>query len=228
MYVAIPKRSSGLAGRMGCCNVAFDGDVIISMRIRNILFALSALVLIWAAVAAVIQATEKHTSTPEKVIGLVDQSPWLNGGSATDTQRRQHIDAVIASVNLLDFDQRKQMHQNDHEKWQQFMESLNKEERTRFLQETVEQHFKSMMRAFNQMSHEERQKVVDQSLKDMHRQDTDNRNMDRLQKEDEQVFHSLVEKGLSAYYQDANSDTKLDLAPLMEQMQQRMRGFPGR
>ncbi len=62
----------------------------------------------------------------------------------------------------------------------------------------------------------------------MRRQDEEGKNMDRLQKEDEQVFHAVVEKGLGAYYQDANSDTKLDLAPLMEQMQQRMRGFPGR
>jgi hypothetical protein len=196
------------------------------MRFRNILFALSALVLIWSGVAAVMQATEKHTSTPEKVIGLVDRSPWLNGGSISDEARRKHIDEVIASVNLLDFDQRKQMRENDRDKWQAFMNSLTKEERAHFLTETVEQHFKSMMKAFNQMSHEERQKIVDQSLKDMRRQDADGRNMDRLQKEDEQVFHQVVEKGLGAYYEDASADTKLDLAPLMEQMQQRMRGFP--
>jgi hypothetical protein len=197
------------------------------MRVRNILFALSALVLIWTGVAAIMHATEKHTSSPEKVIKLVDDSPWLNGNDVSDAERQKHIDSVIASVNLLDFDQRKQMRQNDQEKWQAFMNSLSKEERTRFLQETVEQHFKSLMKAFNQMSHEERQKIVDQSLKDMKRQDAEGRNMDRLQQEDEKVFQSLVEKGLGTYYEDASAATKMDLAPLMEQMQQRMRGFPG-
>jgi hypothetical protein len=193
------------------------------MSFRNILFALSALVLIWSGVAAVMHATEKHTSSPEKVIGLVDKSPWLNGSDVSDAERRKHIDSIIASVNLLDFDQRKQMRENDHEKWDAFMKSLNKEERGHFLQETVEQHFKSVMKAFNEMSHEERQKIVDQSLRDMKRQEAEGRNIDRLQEEDEKVFHSVVEKGLGAYYEDASAETKMDLAPLMEQMQQRMR-----
>jgi hypothetical protein len=198
------------------------------MALRNILFALAALVLIWSGVAAIIHATEKHTSSPEKVIGLVDKMPWLNGDNVSDEERRKRLDELIDNVNMLDFDQRKQMRENDHEKWQHFMDSLNKEERGHFLKETVEQHFKSVMKAFNQMSHEERQKVVDQSLKDMRRRDMEGRNMDRLQQEDEQVFHSVVEKGLGAYYEEASSETKMDLAPLMEQMQQRMRGFPGR
>lgn len=198
------------------------------MALRNILFTLAALVLIWSGVAAVIHATEKHTSSPEKVIGLVDKMPWLNGENVSDEERSKRLDELINNVNMLDFDQRKQMRENDQAKWQHFMESLNKEERGHFLKETVEQHFKSVMKAFNQMTHEERQKIVDQSLKDMRKRDGEGRNMDRLQQEDEQVFHSVVEKGLGAYYEEASSETKMDLAPLMEQMQQRMRGFPGR
>lgn len=198
------------------------------MALRNILFTLAALVLIWSGVAAVIHATEKHTSSPEKVIGLVDKMPWLNGESVSDEERSKRLDELINNVNMLDFDQRKQMRENDQAKWQHFMKSLNKEERGHFLKETVEQHFKSVMKAFNQMTHEERQKIVDQSLKDMRKRDGEGRNMDRLQQEDEQVFHSVVEKGLGAYYEEASSETKMDLAPLMEQMQQRMRGFPGR
>jgi hypothetical protein len=52
--------------------------------------------------------------------------------------------------------------------------------------------------------------------------------MRRLQKEDEKVFENVVEKGLGAYYEEATAETKMDLAPLMEEMQQRMRGFGGR
>ena len=53
-------------------------------------------------------------------------------------------------------------------------------------------------------------------------------NMRRLEEEDKKVFENVVEKGLGAYYEEANADTKMDLAPLMEEMQQRMRGFGGR
>ncbi len=196
------------------------------MALRNILFALAALVLIWSGVAAIIRATESHTSSPEKVIGLVDKMPWLNGENISDEDRNKRLEELIANVNMLDFEQRKQMRQNDHAKWDHFMESLTKDERGHFLKETVEQHFKSVMKAFNQMTHEERQKIVEQSMKDMRRQEAEGRNIDRLQREDEQVFHSVVEKGLGAYYEEASSDTKMDLAPLMEQMQRRMRS-PG-
>jgi hypothetical protein len=65
--------------------------------------------------------------------------------------------------------------------------------------------------------------VVEQARTDMQRNQRDD--MEKLKAEDEKVFDAVVEKGLSAYYQDASADTKMDLAPLMEDMQQRIRGF---
>jgi catalase len=130
-------------------------------------------------------------------------------------------------VNRLDFDQRRSMREEGRDVGQRFFDSLTGEERARFLEETVEQHFKSVMKAFNQMPREERQRLVKQSMADMNRDQPDGRNMDRLKRDDEQVFEKVVEKGLGAYYEDASAETKLDLAPLMEQMQQRLRGFGG-
>ena len=87
----------------------------------------------------------------------------------------------------------------------------------------MENHFKSVMKAFNQMKPDERKRVVEQARTDMQRNQRDD--MEKLKAEDEKVFDSVVEKGLGAYYQDASADTKMDLAPLMEDMQQRIRGF---
>jgi catalase len=110
---------------------------------------------------------------------------------------------------------------------QRFVDSLTREERAHFLEQTVEQHFKSVMKAFNKMTREERQRMVKHSMEDMNRNQTEGRNMDRLKQDDEEVFDKVVEKGLGAYYEDASAETKLDLAPLMERMQQRLRGFGG-
>ena len=197
------------------------------MTIRNILFALSALVLVWTGVAAIMRATDKHTSTPEKVQSLMETAPWLERDTS-ETERKKRLDEIIASANRLDFDQRRSMRESNREGGQRFFESLTKEERSRFVNETVEHHFKSVMKAFNNMPREERQKLVKQSLKDMERQEPDGRNMEKLKQEDQQVFEKVVEKGLGAYYEDASAETKLDLAPLMEQMQQRLRGFARR
>lgn len=198
------------------------------MTPRNIIFFLSSLVLIWSGVAAVMRATSKHVSSPEKVQILMASAPWLDGKDPSEAERKKHLDEIIANVNRLDFDQRHAMRENDPAIGQHFFDGLTKDERSRFVKETVEQHFKNVMKAFNQMSRDERQKVVRQAMGDMKKNTPDDRNMDRLKKDDQQVFETVVEKGLSAYYEDASTETKLDLEPLMEQMQQRIRGVPQR
>jgi hypothetical protein len=202
------------------------------MNNKILLVALGALVAIWGAVAGIMSLTEKHTTTPEKVLGAIGNVPWILDENAelSEAQRKEHLDKVITQVNLLDFDQRRRMREVDgnQENWRAFMESLSDDEKGYFMKETVEQHFKSVMKAFNQMSKEERQRVVDQARKDMQRNQVEGQNMERLQERDEKVFQQVVEKGLGAYYEDASAETKMDLAPLMEEMQQRINGMPRR
>ncbi len=198
------------------------------MNAKPLLLAVLAIAAIWGAVASVMGLTEKHTSTPEKVHELMAAAPWFENSELDAESRRKYLDEVIAHVNRLNFDQRRQSREGDPNIGQRFMDSLDVHERHRFIEQTVEQHFKSVMKAFNQMSREERQRVVAQARRDMQRNTPDDDNMRRLQQEDEKVFENVVEKGLGAYYEEANAETKMDLAPLMEEMQQRMRGFGGR
>jgi hypothetical protein len=197
------------------------------MKAKPLLLAVLAIAAIWGAVASVMGLTEKHTSTPEKVHELMAEAPWFENPDLDADGRRKYLDEVIAHVNRLDFDQRRKSREDDPTIGKRFMDSLDIHERHRFLEETVEQHFKSVMKAFNQMSREERQRIVAQARRDMQRNTPDDDNMRRLQQEDEKVFENVVEKGLGAYYEEATAETKMDLAPLMEEMQQRMRGFGG-
>ncbi len=202
------------------------------MNSKILLGALGALVAIWGAVAGIMRLTEKHTTTPEKVLDAMATVPWVVDENAdlSEAERKEHIDRVIIQVNLLNFEQRRQMREadGDQDTGRMFMESLTDDEKGYFMKETVEQHFKSVMKAFNQMSREERQRVVDQARKDMQRNRVEGQNMERLQERDEKVFQQVVEKGLGAYYEDASAETKMDLAPLMEEMQQRINGMPRR
>ena len=196
------------------------------MNLRALLVTVSALVLIWTAVAAVMRATESRTSTPEKVLNLMNTAPWLDGKEISDAGRKKRLDDIIDQVNHLDYDQQHMMEQDsDREIRKRFHESLTKNEQQRFIQETVEHHFRSVMKAFNKMTREDRQHIIDQAMKDMDRNPEGRTNMEKLKEEDQKVFDTVVEKGLSAYYQDANTQTKLDLEPLMERMQARLQSM---
>lgn len=200
------------------------------MTPRALLVTLLALVAIWGGVAVVMSATEKHTSSPEKVLNLMANSPWLLDETAQvgEADRRKRLDQTIAQINLLDFDQRRNMRSEGDEVSDRFFKSLSKEERSYFVEQTVEQHFKSLMKAFNKMTPEERKKAIERARSDMRRNQTENQGMERMQKEDEKAFDRMVEKGMGAYYEEASTETKMDLAPLMEEMQQRLRSVPGR
>lgn len=200
------------------------------MNSKLLLVTLGALIAIWGAVAGVMSLTDKHTTTPEKVQRMMADTPWIVNENAelSEAERKKHIDAVITQANLLTFEQRRDMRGEGQETAREFMESLTDEEKGYYMKETVEQHFKSIMKGFNQMSKEERQRIVTQARKDMERNNAEGQNMQRLQERDEKVFQEVVDKGLGAYYEEASAETKMDLAPLMEEMQQRMNGLPRR
>ena len=198
------------------------------MNFRPLLFGLLSIIGIWAAVAVVMKLTEDHTSSPEEVLEVMQASPWLVGNNTTEAQRREHLQKVISQINMLDFEQRRKLREGDQTDTRLFFESLTQEEKSEFLKQTVEQHFKSVMKAFNEMKPNERRRFVERAQSDMRKNEVEGQNIARLKEEDEKVFETLVEKGLGAYYEEASAETKLDLAPLMEEMQERLRGLPNR
>ncbi|MEZ0389777.1 MAG: hypothetical protein ACAI34_22045, partial [Verrucomicrobium sp.] len=109
------------------------------MTPRALLVTLLALVAIWGGVAVVMSATEKHTSTPEKVLNLMANSPWLldETASVSEADRRKRMDETISQINLLDFDQRRNMRSEGGEVSDRFFNSLSKEERSYFVEQTV-------------------------------------------------------------------------------------------
>jgi hypothetical protein len=51
--------------------------------------------------------------------------------------------------------------------------------------------------------------------------------MARAQEMDEDLLTKISEEGMRAYFNKASADTKLDLAPLMEAMNEVMQGLRG-
>ena len=84
--------------------------------------------------------------------------------------------------------------------------------------------FNQMMNAFNDMERPERKQLVERTLKRMRDDDGERVQLQRLEETDPAATERIVNEGLRAYYQEASAETKLDLAPLMEQMQRNLQG----
>ena len=117
----------------------------------------------------------------------------------------------------MDFDQRREM-RNDRELWQA-VDKMNDEERKLYLDMTLPTGMKQMMKAFNEMPREKRQQIVEDALNRMKR-DAQKVGRDEMQKRlHDQNTQRIIDEGMKAYITDANAATKIDLQPLIEQIQ---------
>ena len=82
------------------------------------------------------------------------------------------------------------------------------------------------MEALDQMPEEQRKSFVEKGLKEIQNGRTEEE-MARAKELDETLLKKISAEGMRAYFDKASADTKLDLAPLMEKMNEVMQGLRG-
>jgi hypothetical protein len=82
------------------------------------------------------------------------------------------------------------------------------------------------MQALDQLPPEERRKFVEQGLREIEDGKT-KEEMVRAQELGSNLLERISNEGMRAYFDKASADTKLDLAPLMEAMNEVMQGIRG-
>jgi hypothetical protein len=82
------------------------------------------------------------------------------------------------------------------------------------------------MQALDQMPAAERKKFVAQGLAEIEKGKTAEE-IERTKELGEDVLEKITQEGMRAYFEKASTDTKLDLAPLMESMNDVMQGMRG-
>jgi len=218
----LPFSVAASSGDYKCPLMGYDD----AMRRDLILKTLVVLAVTWALVLVGAHLLGKRTVTPEKIIGYLETDP-LSGIAADDEEgRRAVIAGVAGKINRLDFKQRREM-----ERWgeagplRSFGESLAPAEQSYLVRLTVEEHFRSIMEAFNGMTKEERRGMINRLRKEMQSDASREAERSRLQESDPELFENIVEKGMTSYYRDASVEVKMDLAPLLEDLQNRIQGL---
>jgi hypothetical protein len=82
------------------------------------------------------------------------------------------------------------------------------------------------MEALDQMPEEQRKEFVEKGLEEIRVGRTE-QEMERAKEMDETLLTKISQEGMRAYFDKASADTKLDLAPLMEAMNEVMQGLRG-
>lgn len=186
--------------------------------------------LIWAAVWGMTSWSGARKATPAKVSGLIGQASFedwsveemTSYSESRKEQRIESIDEIAGTLNRLDLRQRKQL--DEQGVVIEMFFRFSKEEKLHFVDLIFNENMERLMKSFDGMPSEERQKMVERSVQDM----TDGKGAEalaRLKDEDPEILNVVISKGFSSYYQDASADIKMSLLPFMDAVGEIVQGF---
>ncbi|MDA7883358.1 hypothetical protein N9022_01490 [bacterium] len=200
------------------------------MNMGTLLRGAIVLGLIWAAVWGMTSWSGARKATPEKVSGMIGQAEFEDWSveemtSYSEFRREQRIDSIdeiAETLNRLDLRQRKQL--DEQGKVIEMFFRFSKEEKLHFVDLIFNENMERLMKSFDEMPSEERQKMVERSVQDM----TDGKGAEalaRLKEEDPEILNVVISKGFSSYYQGASADIKMSLLPFMDAVGEIVQGF---
>lgn len=194
-----------------------------------LLKGLAVLVLVWVVVFAVRSFAASKKITAESLNREVRElkfEDWSEnpGAGAAVKEREKEVRRIADMVNRLDFAEREKNRKN--RAGEDFFQKLSMGEKNLFIELTIVESMSKFMEALDQMPEEQRKSFVEKGLKEIQEGRTAEE-MERAREMDESLLTKISEEGMRAYFDKASADTKLDLAPLMEAMNEVMQGLRG-
>lgn len=179
-----------------------------------VLRIIALLAAVWLVAGGVIWWARSAKPTPESVLRYIETHS-VEGKSAGE--RDKVLVKTAEQLNRLTAEQRREVRMG--RKLDRFFRSLSADEQGRFLDLTLPTGFKQMMDAFNKMEPAKRRRFVERTLNDMREREGED-----APRVDDPHVQKIISHGLKSFYSDAGAETKLDLAPLIEQMQRNLQG----
>jgi hypothetical protein len=98
---------------------------------------------------------------------------------------------------------------------------MTPQERALFSELTIGPTFKHLMKALNEMTPEERHKISEDAVAQLRRGGGWSQGeMAQWGERGEEIFNKVAAEGLRSYYEEGSAETKLDFAPVLEEMQE--------
>ena len=193
--------------------------------------ALLVLAIVWAGVWAVRSYAGARKITAERLnqkmeqAGFADWSDSETPPDAAEAQRREkELREISEIVNRLDFQEREKNRRNRG--GEEFFRKLSASEKSLFIELTVMESMNRFMESLDAMPPEQRKKFVEQGLKEIEEGRTEEE-LARTRELGSDLLEKITREGMRAYFEKSTTQTKLDLAPLMEAVNETMQGLRG-
>ncbi|MFZ9937389.1 MAG: hypothetical protein ACO3JG_10085 [Luteolibacter sp.] len=202
------------------------------MSRRKIVFqALAVLAIVWAVVAVVrgYAGSKKVTAGRlEERIAAARFEDWSEkqspSGGSVAASREKEIREIADMLNRLDFRERERNRRSRVN--EEFLQKLSPREKSLFIDLTVMESMNRFMEALDAMPPEQRRNFVEQGLREL-REGRTEEDIARARELDPELLDKISREGMRAYFEKSGAQTKLDLAPLMEAVNETMQGLRG-
>lgn len=194
-----------------------------SHRQRPLFIAAAAIVLVWLVCWAGFTIAKRSKMTLERVR---QYERAMNLAKLSAAERARALRALVDKLNAMSPEERRRWHLDRN-----LLEQLTDEEKSWLIDALVPTEMKLALNAFEKMPKERRQKVIEDAMKRMRELSADpeaSKNAGdggppALSPELEAKVRTI---GLNALYSQSSAQTKVELAPLLNEIQNQMEGGP--
>jgi hypothetical protein len=188
------------------------------------------LLLVWGCVWGVRTYAESKKITAERVTHEISEAKFADwsendqNNTAEAARREKELRRIAGLFNRLDFEEREKNRENRG--GEKFFSTLSAREKGLFIDLTIMESMGRFMESLDAMKPDQRKKFVEQGLKEI----SEGRTQEEMARADalgSDLLDKISQEGMKAYFEKSSADTKLDLAPLMEAMNETMQGLRG-
>ena len=184
------------------------------------LIAIGCLLVVWVAASLLLHVVRNQRVTADKVVANVRA---VNFSGLDAAKRKQFLEGLASQLNRLEFDERQKL--QVARPLEPLIREMTEAERVQLLEATLPEGFTQLMDSLNKMTPEQRKRFVQRGLSDL--EDARKRFQPEEAKQafDDATVQKFTQQGFESYLTNASAETKMDLAPLLEQIQVNLQGL---
>jgi len=192
---------------------------MLTQRQRHVAWAIAAVVGLWI-LAFVGYLIAQHTKVTAEKVRAYAESVDLSKLSAAD--RAKAVDKLADMVNALSPEERRQERRERDSTGERWFNQMTDDEKGQFIEKTMPSGMKQMLASFEQMPEEQRKRAVDRAVKQMAEEQARGGVGQNQAPVSDELRQKAIRIGLQQFYNQSSAQTKAELAPLLEQLQQVM------